>query len=128
MAALYPAMLSLGITILLFLFSLIFKVAGKLRLTIPAIYFLLISTVLNKWAAANERLALAILLGLVGLTLISWLFSLKNTIRDRRYAKAFEADVAWQINRAREKGIPLDSVYFDGSGNMRYKDTNEHVT
>lgn len=128
MTTLYVTMLSFGITILLFLLSLIFKVAGKLRLTMPVIYFLLISTVLNKWAAANEKLSLAILFGLVGLTLISWLFSLKNVISDRRYARALEADIAWQINRARERGIPLDSVYFDGSGNMRYKDTNEHVT
>ncbi|KAK9670887.1 hypothetical protein QE152_g41138 [Popillia japonica] len=102
-------MLSFGITILLFLLSLIFKVAGKLRLTMPVIYFLLISTVLNKWAAANEKLSLAILLGLIGLTLISWLFSLKNVISDRRYARALEADVAWQINRAREgRKTPFD--------------------
>ena len=45
----YAAMLSLGITIVLFLLSIIFKLAGKLRLPLPVIYFLLISTVLNKW-------------------------------------------------------------------------------
>jgi len=109
------------------LFSFIFKIAGKLRLTIPLIYFLLTATFLNKWAAAHETLALAILYALIAFTLISWLFSLKKALRNKRHARALEEDISWQIKRAREKGIPLNSVHFDNDGEMRYDNTNESV-
>lgn len=36
-------------------------------------------------------------------------------------------DMSWQIERAKKKGVPLDSVYFDSDGNMRYQDTHEIV-
>ena len=35
--------------------------------------------------------------------------------------------MSWQIKRARNNGIAMDTVYFDSTGNMRYKDTNEVV-
>lgn len=35
--------------------------------------------------------------------------------------------MSWQIQRARKNGIAMDSVYFDGKGNMRYKDTDDIV-
>ena len=123
----YTLMISLGIPILLLILSLLFQLAGKLRLTLPLLYFLLTATFLNKWAAAHETLAFAILYLLLAFSIISWLFSLKNALRDRRYYKAMEEDMSWQIDRARKNGIPMDSVYFDSTGNMRYKDTNEIV-
>ena len=123
----YTLMISLGIPILLLILSLLFRLAGKLRLTQPLLYFLLTATFLNKWAAAHETLAFAILYLLLAFSIISWLFSLKNALRDRRYYKAMEEDMSWQIDRARKNGIPMDSVYFDSTGNMRYKDTNEIV-
>lgn len=123
----YTLMISLGIPILLLILSLLFRLAGKLRLTLPLLYFLLTATFLNKWAAAHETLAFAILYLLLVFSIISWLFSLKNALRDRRYYKAMEEDMSWQIDRARKNGIPMDSVYFDSTGNMRYKDTNEIV-
>ena len=55
------AFLSLGITLVMLLLSVALKAAGKLRLTLPFLYFLAISTVLNRWASAHERLALGIL-------------------------------------------------------------------
>ena len=119
--------LSLGLTVLLMILSLIFKIAGKLRLTLPLVYFLLIATVLNPWAATHEKLALGILFGLIALSVVSWLFALKNYLSDRSYYKALEEDMSWQIQRARERGIPFDSVYFDSQGNMRYNDTGEIV-
>ena len=123
----YVLFLSLVLTILLMILSLLFKIAGKLRLTLPLVYFLLIVTVLNPWAAAHEKLALGILFGLIALSVISWLFALKNYLSDRSYYKAIEKDMSWQIQRAREWGIPLDTVYFDSQGNMRYKDTDDIV-
>lgn len=123
----YIILISLGITIVLFVISILFKVAGKLRLTIPLIYFLLTATFLNKWAAANEQIAFLILYALLALSVLSWLASLKKTLRERRYTKALKDDITWQIARARERDIPFESVYFDSNGNMRYKDTNEIV-
>ncbi|MCH1975493.1 hypothetical protein MCI89_24430 [Muricomes sp. OA1] len=123
----YAAMLSLGITIVLFLLSIIFKLAGKLRLPLPVIYFLLISTVLNKWAASHEKLAFIILFGLLSITLISWIVSLYHAIQERRYMSARADDIKWQLQRSIEMGIPRDAVYIDARGDMRYEDTDESV-
>ena len=123
----YTVFISLGISAVLLFLSLIFRLAGKFRLTLPLLYFLLTATVLNPWAAAHETLAFAILYGLLALSVISWLFSLRNALRDRKYYKALEEDMSWQIKRARKNGISMDSVYFDNAGNMRYKDTKEIV-
>lgn len=123
----YTIFISIGISVVLLFLSLIFRLAGKLRLTLPLIYFVLTATVLNPWAAAHETLAFAILYGLLAIVVISWLFSLKTAIRDRNYYKAMKEDMSWQIRRARNNGISMDAVYFDSNGNMRYKDTNHIV-
>ena len=120
-------MLSLSVTLILLVLSFLFKVAGKLRLTLPLIYFLLVSSILNKWAASHESLAFAILYILIAVSVISWLFALKDILQERRYYRAIEEDMAWQIKRAKERGIPSDSVYFDSDGNLRYNDTKEIV-
>ncbi len=112
------AMISLCITLGLFLFSLIFKVAGKLRLTLPIICFLLFATVLNKWASEHEALSFIILFSLLGLTVLSWIVSLIKKIRSKRDEKYFEDDVAWQLRRAREMGVPLDKVQFNEQGDL----------
>lgn len=124
---LYIYIASFIITIILLLLSVLFKLAGKLRLSLPLLYFLLIATVFNKQAAAHEPIALGILFVLVAFSIISWLISLKNFIQERQYRKAMEEDIAWQIDRAKKNGIPLDSVHFDSNGNMRYNDTNDIV-
>lgn len=123
----YTVFISLGIFAVLLILSLLFRLAGKLRLTLPLLYFLLTATVLNPWAVAHETLAFAILYGLLAFSVISWLFSLRNAIRDRKYYKALEEDMSWQVRRARNNKIAMDTVYFDSTGNMRYKDTNEVV-
>lgn len=120
-------MLSLSVTLILLVLSFLFKVAGKLRLTLPLIYFLLVSSILNKWAASHESLAFAILYILIAVSVISWLFALKDKLQERRYYRAIEEDMVWQIKRAKERGIPSDSVYFDSDGNLRYNDTKEIV-
>ena len=123
----YTVFIFLGISAFLLILSLLFRLAGKLRLTLPLLYFLLTATVLNPWAAAHETLALAILFCLLAFSVISWLFSFKNAIHDRKYYKALEEDINWQVKRARDNGISMDSVYFDSAGNMRYKNTKEIV-
>ncbi len=115
------AFVSLGFTALLLILSLLFRIAGKLRLTLPFAYFLLIATILNPWAAAHETLALGILLILVLLSAVRWLFSFKEFLADRRYYRAIEEDMLWQLNRTRDQGISQDAVYFDSQGNLHDK-------
>ncbi|MCA5961642.1 hypothetical protein LC724_16405 [Blautia sp. RD014234] len=121
------ALVSLGITCLMLLLSIAFKAAGKLRLTIPLLYFLAISTVLNRWASAHEMLALGILGLLVLIAILSWFSSLAEAIKDRRRARAMEEDIAWQIGRARQMGVSMSDVYIDGNGDMRYCDDDTPV-
>lgn len=121
------AIISLCLTAGLFIFSSIFKIAGKLRLTIPIVCFLLFGTVLSKWAGEHETLAFIILFSLFGLTVLSWVVSLVKAIRRRRDEKYLEDDVAWQIQRAREMGIPLDKIQFNGQGDLLDPRTGEPV-
>ena len=60
----------------------------------------------------------------VALFLIS---ALRRKWQEHQYYKALEEDMAFQISRARQRGIPLDSVHFDSHGNMRYNDSKDIV-
>jgi len=121
------AVISLCIRAGSFILSFIFKLASKFRLTIPFLCLLLFSTVLNKWAGENETLAFIILFSLLGLTVISWIVSLIKAIQRRRDEKYFEDDVAWQIQRAREMGVPLDKIQFNEHGDLLDPRTGQPV-
>ena len=112
-------MISLGITVALFLISLLFRIAARLNLTFPLLYFLAVSTILNTWAASHEKLAFAILYLLTAFSVLSWLSALRRKWQEHQYYKAVKDDMSFQISRARQRGIPLDSVHFDSQGNMR---------
>lgn len=122
-----PVIISLCLTVGLFILSLIFKVAGKIRLTIPILCLLLFSTVLNKWAGEHENLAFIILFSLLGLTVLSWIVSLIKAIRRKHDEKYIEDDVAWQIRRAREMGVPLDNIQFNTHGDLLDPRTGEPI-
>ena len=62
--------------------SLIFRVAGALRLTIPLLYGLLAPTLFSKWFYANYDLANLIGYGLLALVILSWVVSLIQKIRE----------------------------------------------
>lgn len=121
------AVISLCLTAGLLILSFIFKVAGKIRLTVPILCFLLFSTVLNKWAGEHETLAFIILFSLLGLTVLSWIVSLIKAIRRKRDEKYLEDDIAWQIRRAREMGVPLDKIQFNEHGDLLDPRTGEPV-
>lgn len=121
------AFLSLGITFVMLLLSVALKAAGKLRLTLPFLYFLAISTVLNRWASAHDRLALGILALLIVFTVISWLVSIISALKDRKRSRLMEEDVAWQIDAARKRGIDLSDVYLDSRGDLRYSKDDTSV-
>lgn len=119
--------LSLSITFGIMLLSFLFKIAGKLRLTLPLLYLLLTATVLNKWASSHETLAFIVLFALFGLSVFGWILSIHDSKKEKRYYKAVKEDIRWQTERARQMNIPFDSVHFDNQGNMRYNLNNELV-
>ena len=120
-------MISLVVTVALFLISLLFRIAARLNLTLPLLYFLAVSTILNPWAATHEKLAFAILYLLTAFSVLSWIFALRRKWQEHQYYKAMKDDIFFQISRARQRGIPLDSVHFDSQGNMRYNNSNNVV-
>lgn len=126
---LIAAILSICVTVGLLILSFIFKVAGKLRLGIPLIYLLaaVVSTFFTRWTTEHEPLVLLGLYILIGLTVLSWIVSLVKAIRHKRDEKHFEDDVAWQIRRAREMGIPLDRIQFNEHGDLLDPRTGEPV-
>ncbi len=129
----YGLLVSLFGTIILLFFSLLFKVAGKLRLTIPLLYLLaaVVSTFFTDWTNQNEEYVLLGLYILVGLVAFSWVYSLVKAIRkkrwDRRYDTAFGEDVAWQIQRAGELGVPFGRVRVLEDGTVVHDDTGEPI-
>lgn len=111
-------MISLIVTVALFLISLLFRIL---------LYFLAVSTILNPWAATHEKLAFAILYLLTAFSVLSWIFALRRKWQEHQYYKVMKDDMSFQISRARQRGIPLDSVHFDSQGNMRYNNSNNIV-
>lgn len=122
-----PMILSLALTIALFIISLLFRLAGKFKLTLPLLFLFLTGTVLNKWASANETLAFTILFLLYAVSLLQWVSAVRKSRQEKKYYHSLQEDMHWQIEKAREQNIPLDSVFFDTKGNLRYQDTNEFV-
>ena len=127
------AVISIGIAILMFALSLAFKVAGKLRLGIPLAYLLaaVVSTFFTSWTTEHEDLVLLGLYILIGLVVLSWIYSLGKIVKqkhsERQYDKAFEDDVAWQISRARELGISVGRVTIREDGTVLHADTGEPI-
>ena len=123
------AVISLCLTVGLLILSFIFKVAGKLRLGIPIIYLFaaVISTFFTRWTTEHESLILMGLYILIGLSVLSWIISLIKAIRCKRDEKYLEDDVAWQIRRAREMGVPLDRIKFNEHGDLLDPRTGEPV-
>ena len=119
--------LSFSITFGIMALSILFKIAGKIRLTLPLLYLFLTATLLNKWASSHEILSFIILFTLVGLSVFRWIRSICKNQNEKKYYNAVNEDIRWQTERARQLGIPLDSVHFDSQGNMRYNMSNELV-
>lgn len=113
-------MIKLIISLGVFILSVVFKIAAKLRLTIPALYILAagISTVFTDWVSQHERLILFGLYAQLMLVALSWVVTAVKAIQNRSHGSFEEDDITWQIRRARELGVPLDSIRFDSSNNL----------
>lgn len=84
--------LSIGITVimvaisvLLFLLSIVFRIAGKLRLALPLAYLLIAvgSLLFTDWASKHDALVTAGFFALVAYSALSWVVSLVKAIRHR---------------------------------------------
>ena len=113
-------MIKLIISLGVFTLSVVFKIAAKLRLTVPALYILAagISTVFTDWVSQHEKLILFGLYAQLVLVALSWAITAVKAVQNRSHGSYEEDDIAWQIRRARELGVPLDSVRFDSSNNL----------
>ena len=113
-------MVKLIISLGVFVLSVVFKIAAKLRLTIPALYILAagISTLFTDWVGQHEQLILFGLYAQLGIVALSWVITAVKALRERSMGNYEEDDIAWQIRRARELGVPMDSVRFDSSNNL----------
>ena len=65
---------------LIFLFLLI-RFAGKLRLTSPLWYVLLVPTVFHEWYDAHQFLADGIWVAMLALVVLSWVMTLTKRVR-----------------------------------------------
>ena len=127
------AIILIAATVLLGLLSVIFKIGGKLRLTLPILYFLIavISTFFTDWTTKNEQLVLNGLYILIGIVALSWIYSLVKTIKNKSTKRMTEDSlndyVGWQMQKAREQGIDIATVSFDENGHMRDKTTGQQI-
>lgn len=129
----YIALILLGVSLILFVFSLLFKIAGKLRLTIPLLYLLaaIIGSYLTDWVNENESLVLYGLYLVIALSILSWVFSLIKSIRkkieNRNSEEALHDFITWQLKKADELGIDRDTIFFDSNGNMHDQRTGKQI-
>lgn len=112
--------LSVGVSMGMLLLSLIFRVARKFRLTLPIWYILIaaVSTVFTDWTTQNEKWVMLGLYLLIGIVVLSWIHSLVGAIRAKQQERCEESDIAWQIRRAREMGVPMGGISFDSNNSL----------
>ena len=113
-------MIKLIVTLGVFLLSAVFKIAGMLRLTVPVLYILTagVSTMFTDWVGQHEQLILFGLYIQLSIVALSWVATVVKAIQEGNQESFEEGDIAWQIRRARELGVPLDSIRFDNSNNL----------
>lgn len=101
------AIISVCVSLVLFLLSLIFRLAGKLRLGVPLLYTILACTVFHSWTAAHPLLSNGILVALLAVTALSWILSLIHVIQDRLEERRLEKQIQLGLYYARLTGKPF---------------------
>ena len=88
--------------------ALLSRLAALTRMTIPLLYTVSMLTVFHGWYQAHTALADNILFALVGLVILSWLFSLGKCvwsfIREQSEDRAAVEHFAYRVRNARENG------------------------
>lgn len=113
-------MIKLIVTLVVYFLFAVFVIAGKLRLTIPVLYIIAagVSTIFTDWVGQHEQLILYGLYAQLALVALSWVVTAVKAIRERNQKDFEEDDIAWQLRRARELGVPMDTIRFDSSNNL----------
>ena len=62
-------------------FIMLFRIAGKLRLSLPLLYAMVVPTIFHQWYYANYFVANGIWYGMLVLVAVSWIVSLVNYFR-----------------------------------------------
>ena len=75
-------MLTLIVSIGILAFSLLFRLARRLRLTLPLLYLLTVPTLLRGWYLAHTTLAVGIFYAMVALVALSWVVTLVRIALD----------------------------------------------
>lgn len=75
---------SMFIFLLMILMNYIFKIASFFRLGIPLLYAVLVPIFFPDWLHENENLATGIFIGLIGLVILSWIFTIYKRILSKR--------------------------------------------
>lgn len=75
-------MFLLIVTIFLLGGTILFRIAGILRLTIPLLYALIIPTIFHEWYYANYVLANGIWYAMLVLVAVSWVVSIVRRVRE----------------------------------------------
>ena len=92
--------------------ALLFRLAALTRLTIPLLYTVSMLTVFHGWYRAHTALADNILFVLVGLVILSWLFSLLGRvwsfIQEKQDDRAAVEYFKYRVRKARENGEDTD--------------------
>ena len=92
----------------LFLLSILFRLAIKLRLGIPMLYALLALTVFHSWYQSHTALGDGIFFALVGLAVLSWVVTLlrrlAGLVEDWREEQAMADLLAYRVRQARAAG------------------------
>ena len=92
----------------LFLMSILFRLALKLRLGVPMLYALLALTVFHGWYQAHTALADGIFFALVALAALSWVVTLFrhlwDLVEDWREERAVAELFAYRVRQARVAG------------------------
>lgn len=107
--------------------TILFKLAVKLRLALPFLYlgFLSLSTIVSDFAYTSK--ALYILIALLSLSVISWIITLIQFIHRKKEERFWKEDMLWQIQNAKERGLPLTSILFDEDHNLLDSRTGKPV-
>ena len=88
--------------------AILFRLAALARLTIPLLYTMSMLTVFHGWYQVHTALEDNILFALVGLVILSWLFSLGKCvwsfIREQSEDRAAVEYFAYRVRNARENG------------------------
>lgn len=84
-------MLTLIVSIGILAFSLLFRLAHRLRLTLPLLYLLTVPTLLRGWYLAHTALAVGIFYAMIALVALSWLVTLVRIALDAIETRAADS-------------------------------------